>query len=120
MLVKVNYDLSAVTNKYNKMLAQDGDIMRAMEQKVMKDIVPYVPFRTGELQMSASNKPGTGRITWFTPYALYIWHGKTIKGEPMVFDRSVNSLAGPRFTETYKANHAQELKSMIIKGVNRR
>ena len=79
MLVKVNYDLSAVANKYNNMFAQDGDIMRAMEQKVMKDIVPYVPFKTGELQMSASNKPGTGRITWFTPYARNIWHGKTSK-----------------------------------------
>lgn len=120
MLIKVNYDLSEAVNKYNDMLSQDGDIMRSMEQKVMRDIVPYVPFKTGELQMSASNKPGTGRITWFTPYARNIWHGKTSEGKPMVFDRSVNSLAGPRFTETYKANHAQELKSMIVRGVNRR
>lgn len=120
MIVSMNVD-SENLDKYKGIFSIGGDIQIAIDKKILKDIEPYLPFRHGQLTRSGplSTKIGSGNIVWDTPYARYMWHGKTKDGKDLVYDKSIHPLAGKRWTERYKADHIENLRMMIVSEVNK-
>lgn len=116
-MLKINVSIdSKGLDKYKNMFDLGGPMQTYLDNLIIKGIEPYVPMDTGATMQSAksSHKPGEGKITWSTPYARALWHGKTIGGKDMQFNTNQNRLAGPRWTERYKANNMKTLRKQII------
>lgn len=119
MLMKVNFDINELAKKYQDVMASDGQFMRSLNNKILKDMTPYVPFKSGELRDSATvSHEDSAKITWSAPHARSAWSGKTKTGMNIKAGRGLHPLAGPRWTERYKADHMEEIKSMIVRKVN--
>ena len=119
MLINVRFDTSKLTSKYSNLMSPNGEIQSMIDKEILRGVTPYVPFKTGRLSMSAKSntKVGSGSIVWTAPYAKQMYRGTTKNGRDMVYNKSKHPLAGPMWTERYKANHINELKQMIIKKV---
>ena len=55
-----------------------------VDNAVLQDCEPYVPFKTGILVFSGilGTKIGSGRVSWTTPYARYQYYGKVMIPSP--------------------------------------
>lgn len=55
-----------------------------IDNAVLHDCEPYVPFRTGVLVFSGilSTKVGSGTVSWTTPYARYLYYGRVMVPSP--------------------------------------
>lgn len=55
-----------------------------VDNAVLTDCEPYVPFRAGILVFSGilSTKVGSGKVIWSTPYARYLYYGKVMVPSP--------------------------------------
>ena len=116
--IKLNIDLSGL-EKYENAFKLGGPLQTHLDKIILQGITPYLPLDKGRLTVSgiASSKPGTGLITWSTPYAKAIWFGKTKDGKDMKFNTSVHRLAGPMWAERYKADNNEMLRQEIIRKV---
>ena len=70
-----------------------------LDTQVMKDSDKFVPYRSGTLARSVqtATDPGSGRITWDTPYAhrMYV-------GDRFHFTKDTHPSAGSRWFEVAK------------------
>jgi hypothetical protein len=55
-----------------------------LDNAVLHDCEPYVPFRAGILIFSGitGTKIGSGRVSWIVPYARYQYYGKVMIPSP--------------------------------------
>ena len=55
-----------------------------LDNQVITDSNPYVPFQIGDLRRSAIRGTvlGDGEIVWDSPYARYQYYGKVMVGPP--------------------------------------
>lgn len=55
-----------------------------LDNQVVTDSNPYVPFQIGDLRNSAirGTVPGDGEVVWDSPYARYQYYGKVMVGPP--------------------------------------
>lgn len=105
----MDYNLKPISDKYSRELRNDGPIVRLLSEKIIKDISKYVPKDTSKLKKSIKYKQGVG-IQWESPYAKYVYGGKTSSGKSMVYNRSSGSpLAGPMWDKRYYADNESNL-----------
>ena len=89
------------------------DVQRAqkwLDNEIIKDCQPFLPFLTGELQDSTSSSVlGSGIIEYDVPYARRLYYGVEFN-----FSKRKHPLAGPYWFEYAKSIN----KDKWIKGVN--
>ncbi|TQI66264.1 minor capsid protein [Clostridium sp. KNHs216] len=75
-----------------------------LDNEVIKDCDPFVPFRTGELDLSAKlgTDIGSGEVDYIAPYARKMYYGLSFD-----FDRSSHPQAQAQWFEAAKAVHKQ-------------
>lgn len=73
-----------------------------LDNEVLKDSAPFVPFRTGNLMHSGDmgTKTGSGNLYYTAPYAKRMYYGKTFH-----FSRDAHPLATYAWFESAKAQH---------------
>ena len=74
--------------------------------EAMKGMSPYVPFRNGTLDASAT--PSAWAVEYQVNYAVYVYYG-----DKMRFSKERHALATSRWATAYAAAHGQELASAI-------
>ena len=97
MRVKVKYNQDGpLGSKYPKRLHR---AQMWLDNEVMKDLNPYVPFRTGALAQSVIRftNIGSGKVVYMTPYARRIYHSRGLN-----FNRFVHPLATDHWVEPAK------------------
>ena len=143
-LTPVNGELN-ITLKFSKQFAQKMNnrldfVQKVVDQEVIKQTTPYVPYQTGMLAKSAvlHTVIGSGRVVYATPYARYLYYGikyapnfPIIKGGelvgfysppmkfptniPLKYNKSFHPLAGAFWFERMKADK----KDVILKAAQR-
>lgn len=118
--ITMDYNLGKLS-KYSEAFKLGGELQTHMDKMILEGITPYVPYDKGVLSTSAiaSSNPGSGLITWNSPYAKVVWYGKTKHGNNMEFNRDFNKLAGPMWIERYKADNSELLRQEVIKKVKK-
>lgn len=55
-----------------------------LDNQVLTDCTPLVPFRDGDLRKSGilGTEIGSGEVCWDSPYARYQYYGKVMVGSP--------------------------------------
>ena len=116
--IKLDIDLSGL-EKYENAFKVGGPLQTHLDNMIIKGILPYLPLDKGRLTVSGfvCSNPGTGLITWSTPYAKAVWFGKTKDGKDMKFNNSIHRLAGPMWAERYKTDNKEMLRREIIRKV---
>lgn len=68
----------------DRFTAQYSRAQKWLDNQVITDSNPYVPFQSGDLRRSAirGTVPGEGEIVWDSPYARYQYYGKVMIGPP--------------------------------------
>lgn len=76
-----------------------------LDNEVIKDCDPYVPFRTGALAGSAIRHTviGSGQVTYETPYAVPVYNSNGWN-----FNRSVHPLATDHWADAALANNREK------------
>ena len=115
--VNASLDLGLLRQRYGNALARGGMIQKFIDTTIINDVEPYVPMKKGTLTKSGliHSRVGYGSIVWKTPYARYLWYGKSKNGKDLKFNKSRHPLAGKLWAERYKADHLDELKSMVVR-----
>lgn len=107
--INLNFNLKPISVKYNKALSNDGLIADKVSRKILKDIEPYLPRDTSNLINSGKYIKGYG-LQWESPYAKYVYYGKTKYGKDMNFNRGTGSpLAGPIWDKRYLSDNEEEI-----------
>lgn len=119
MKANILLDLEHTQQKYREAFSVGGIIQKYIDSTVLKGVEPYVPMRIGTLTKSGilHTKIGSGKIVWRTPYARYLWYGKSRRGKDLVFSVRRHPLAGKMWAERYKADHLSTLQSMVKRKV---
>ena len=134
-----------VTVKFSKQFSQKMNnrldfVQKVVDQEVIKQTTPYVPYQTGMLAKSAvlHTVIGSGRVVYATPYARYLYYGikyapnfPIIKGGelvgfysppmkfptniPLKYNKSFHPLAGAFWFERMKADK----KDVILQAAQR-
>lgn len=108
-------------------LAPDGAVQRQHTANVLRRIVRYLPYRSGETIKQTIIQTDISRpeIVTRSPYAKYIYYGKVMVGRapkraterPLKYTRDKNPLAGPRWDRRLVSAEglllARELQSYI-------
>ena len=109
-IIDANLGLEDLYQWGNKAFQLGGPIQRFVDSVIMKGVEPYVPMRKGTLTKSVifHSRIGQGQLKWQTPYARRLYYGIGYN-----FDKSRHPLAGAKWSERYKTEHLQELRTMI-------
>lgn len=112
-------NLGPIQKKYSEAFRLGGPIQMYIDSTVINGVEPYVPFKIGTLTKSGilHSKIGQGKIIWRTPYARYLWYGKSSRGKDLVFNQKRHPLAGKFWALRYKSDHIEELRRMVAKKV---
>lgn len=115
--VNASMNLGLSRKKYGDALAPGGMVQKYLDSTIINGVEPYVPMKKGTLTRSGilHSRVGYGQIIWKTPYARYLWYGKSSTGKDLKFNKSRHPLAGKAWGERYKADHLDELKSMVVR-----
>lgn len=108
--VKVNINYNLIGNKINKGV-QKAQLW--LDNEIVKDSEPFVPFLSGDLNKSpykVGSVKGDGKIIYNEPYAAKMYYG-----EDFNFTKTFHSLAGPYWFEKAKVINEQRW----IDGVNK-
>lgn len=105
--ITIEEDVTKVSSKYERAFRRTSPVMQSTQEKVMRDIKKYVPRDTGAL-MNSAKVTKMGEIVWDSPYAKYVYSGKTSTGKPMTY-KKINSHAGPRWVERYTEDNMGNL-----------
>ena len=64
--------------------AQYSRAQMFLDNQILTDCTPLVPFRDGDLRKSGilGTVIGTGEVCWNSPYARYQYYGKVMVGQP--------------------------------------
>lgn len=75
--IDFNYDLKRFENQYDR-------AQMWLDNQVLTDCDPYVPFKSGVLRKTGilGTVPGSGVVEWDAPYARYQYYGKVMIGTP--------------------------------------
>lgn len=84
-------------------LNENGKVQQYIDNFVLRESEPYIPFKTGILRDSGSIASGGGQVIWNTPYAHYMYEGKLMvspttgsswakKGEQKVYAEPAKTL----------------------------
>ena len=110
-----------------------NDAQKYLDNQIIRDTEPYVPFESGDLRTSARNgtKLGSGRIVYRRPYAHYLYRGLAMVGkesrsawakkdEPKVYSGKIlNYRTEGTGNEWFEKSKKDNLQSWI-KGVKER
>ena len=113
-----------------KGLTADGDVQRFHTANVLRRIVKYMPYRTGDTikltqTQTVVNEP---RIITAAPHAKYIYFGKVMVGSPpkQVTDRNLkytktkNPQAGPYWDRALVAAEGAAMRNDLQRYVSRK
>ena len=77
--IKVDIDHKKIKADFDK---RNKQAMRILKSQIVKDTEPYVPMRDRTLRNSVvkSVVDDVSKITYATPYARFLWHGKVMIG----------------------------------------
>ena len=77
--VKVDIDHKKIKSEMSK---RNKRAVMILKSEIVKDTEPYVPMRDRALRNSAlkSAMNSDDKITYATPYARFLWHGKVMIG----------------------------------------
>lgn len=111
-------------------LNSGGGVQRFHTQNVLRRIQKYMPYRTGAtikltIAQTDISKP---EIVTDTPYARYLFYGVAMEGRapktptsrPLVYTKTKNPLAGPRWDKALTAAEGSVLAADLQRYINRR
>lgn len=75
--VNVQIDMSRFRGQYSR-------AQKWLDNQVITDSNPHVPFQSGDLRRGAirGTRAGSGEVVWDSPYARYQYYGKVMVGPP--------------------------------------
>ena len=129
----VRYKLNL--SRFKKMAREARD---EFLKEVIEDTKEYVPNSGGRLERSVRIAGGSrGKITYNTPYARYLWHGKLMlapnasswakAGEKkhvtdidLKYNQAINRKAGAYWVLRSKRDNLEKWKRSIVKKLNER
>ncbi|MEG2272975.1 MAG: minor capsid protein [Acinetobacter sp.] len=100
MDIQADIDYGKIASKCNKAIDK---AQLWLDNEVIMDSDPYVPFLTGDLSKSprkVGNAIGSGEIEYNEPYAQRLYYG-----EDFNFTKSFHPLAGPFWFDKAKATN---------------
>ena len=111
--VEVHIDWNRIRNeaKEKKLTAQ-----KALDNAIIEDTDPFVPFREGTLSRSVTraSRVGEGEIVWDTPYARHMYYGvHYLTGTPFVYNRFSHPLATERWFEHAKSAYLEKWRREV-------
>lgn len=116
--VKIKYDIKPIQKSYDRLFSDKSTVIDSVYNKIMKDIKKYIPHDTGKLKQSMVYRRGQG-IEWNTPYATYVYIGKTKSGRNMKYQTGKSKMAGPRWTHRYLADNEAVLSKYATNVFNK-
>ena len=89
-----------------------GKVQRKVTKEVMKNLPDFMPRESGELI------EGMGMVTWSkirvtSPYARFLFFGKTDKGKAVKYSRERNPNAGPHWDRRMVAARGKAIMAKI-------
>jgi len=123
--IKVKVDVSKFNAEEFARLAglnADGAVQQFHTQNVLRRIQTYMPFRTGAFikLMVAQSPITTPQITVDTPYAHYLYHGKSRSGNDLNYTTTKNELAGPKWDEALMAHDGDAMRNDLQTFIDRK
>lgn len=117
MEVHASLNLGPIKAKYKNAFAIGGPLQQYIDSTVLNGVEPYIPMKIGTTTKSGilHSRIGYGKLIWRTPYARYIWYGKSSRGNDLNYNQSRHPLAGKMWALRYKADHLNELRIMVAK-----
>ena len=100
-MFSVSVDVSGVPSRVDA-IKSDTEFGTFLASEALKGMSPYVPFRNGYLDASATAEPFA--VTYSTEYVGYVYNGTALN-----FSHEHHPLACARWDEPYAAAHLQEL-----------
>lgn len=102
--MKIHSKLEIHTDKCSPQLLRKAQIF--LDNTVVKDCDPYVPFDRGILKDSGEDftVPGSGIVTWDTPYA-----------QKQYYEGKSNGLRGARWLDRAKADRKEKWEKGVGK-----
>lgn len=97
---------------------KNGDIQNYVTDLIRKNIVDFMPYRTGQLTMSTQKETST-TLKVDEPYAVYMYFGKTRTGKPINYNTLIHPNAGAfwvtRMIAERGAQIARQVRSYAVK-----
>lgn len=89
-----------------------NEAQKWLDNEVIKDCNPYVPFRDGDLATSVIRHTvlGSGQIVYQTPYAVRVYHSNGWN-----FNKKPHELATDHWAEPAKANNLDKYNNGVSK-----
>ena len=80
--IKLDFDIHKCQRRFEPLF---HNAQKFLDNQVLKDSDPYVPFDTGATRQSGINqtKLGEGLVVYKTPYVRYIYYGLHIRFRPI-------------------------------------
>lgn len=103
MATKVTFIDNGIANKINK-ICTDSGLGTLLATAAKQGMSPYVPFRNGYLDASATVEPFA--VSYSTAYARYVYYGTSLN-----FSRERHALACAEWDKAYSQAHKAELAS---------
>jgi len=95
MNIRLNLDEAGIKARFTK----NGDkAQRWLDNEIVKDSEPYVPYRKGTTTRSVYSTIGSGKLVYNTPYARKIYYGTN-----MHFNHNTHPKACAQWFEKAKA-----------------
>lgn len=133
MIFRVNADIDAVLA--SSIANRVDAVAHVVAQQVRKDTAPYVPFRTGSLDIRT--RVDGGSVIYPGPYARFLYYGmvmvdpdtgstwaplgqtKVVTDRPLVFTQDFHRQAQSHWFEASKAMNLQKWIQVAQKAVDR-
>ena len=100
-MAKFTLDFGGVHSKLGS-IPKDEGLGLFLATEAMRGMSPYVPFRNGYLDASAT--PAPFEVTYSTPYARKMYYG-----DGLTFSHERHALATAHWADAYSAAHVGEL-----------
>lgn len=112
--INVKDDVSGISQKIGK-LSKDRGLGMYAATALVRLMEPFVPFRTGALSKSHSEKPW--EVSYKAPYAKAMYYGK-VKGTSVRYTREHHPQATSKWdSHIDKASYAKQLEGYVRKAL---
>lgn len=91
---------------------KDGALQNRVTDLVVKNIVDYMPFRTGKLTASTQKISSTA-LKVDQPYAVYMYFGKTRTGKPLNYNKLIHPNAGAFWVTRMIAERGAQIAKQV-------
>lgn len=89
-----------------------GRVQRLVTDEVMKNLPDFMPRGSGEL-IESMEKTAPNRIRVSTPYARFLYFGKTKSGKHVQYSRELNPNAGPHWDRRMVAERGRAITAKV-------